>query len=43
MRYQWAILECLSELMEVDKIDVAVEQLCDNKHSKTYINEATEE
>ena len=25
------------------KIYVAIEQLCDNEHSKTYINEATEE
>lgn len=29
--------------MEVDKIDVAAEQLCNNEHSKTYINEASEE
>ena len=29
--------------MELEKIDVAVGQICDNEHSKTYINEATEE
>ena len=35
--------ECLSELMEVDKIDVAAKLLCENKHSQTNISKATEE
>ena len=34
--------ECLQDLKEVDKIDVAFELLCDNKHSQTCITDAME-
>ena len=35
--------ECLSELMEADKIDASVELLCENEHSQTNINKEIEE